>query len=174
MPSVSFIVNLVPASMAAFALAYAGDASPFAAMSSATAFCSSKVQSFASLAMAAWTVAESAPVEPPPDAPPPSVPALAPLFTVLPTRLNWLRMAPATSGPANTITRPMTAMIRTYSMIDCPRRRVPQGDTPPRRLIAAACIYGSLRSGFAIRAERRAIPKFCSGLAAAAIIEVTF
>ena len=78
------------------------------------------------------------PVEPP-DAPP-STPPVDPLFTVLPTKLNWFRMAPATPGPANTITRPMIAMIRTYSMIDCPRRRVFLGDTPPRRLIAAACM----------------------------------
>lgn len=47
------------------------------------------------------------------------------------------------------LTRPMTAMIRTYSMIDWPRRRVVSGATPPRGEIAAACICGSLRSGFA-------------------------
>ena len=85
--------------------------------------------------------------EPPPDAPPPSAPALVPLFTVLPTRLNWLRMAPATPGPANTMTRPMTAMIRTYSMIDWPRRLAALRATPPRGETAAACICGSLRSG---------------------------
>ena len=130
LPLVNLTENFVPASIATLAFAYAGDASPFAAMSSATALCSSRVQSFGSLATAVWTVAESAPVEPPPDAPP-SAPPVVPVFTVLPTRLNWLRMAPATPGPANTITRPMTAMIRTYSMIDCPRRRVPLGDTPP-------------------------------------------
>lgn len=39
---------------------------------------------------------------------------------------------------------------------------------PPRGENAAVCICGSLRSGFAIRAERRAIPKGCAGLAAAA------
>ena len=62
------------------------------------------------------------------------MPPVVPLFTVLPTRLNWFRMAPATPGPANTMTRPMTAMIRTYSTVDCPfGRRVNLGDTPPRK-----------------------------------------
>ena len=138
-------------------------------MSSATAFCSSSVQSFASLATAAWTVAESAPAEPPPDAPPLSTPPVVPLFTVLPTRLNWLRMAPATPGPANTITRPITAMIRTYSMIDCPRRRVPLGDTPPPK-VNCRCMHMRLPSLRVNRyiAERRAIPSICTGLAAAA------
>lgn len=37
-------------------------------------------------------------------------------------------MAPSTPGPANTITRPMTAMIRTYSMIPWP----PEADTSRR------------------------------------------
>ena len=50
------------------------------------------------------------------------------------TRLNWFLIADETQGPAISITRPMTAMIRTYSTVDCPfGRRVNLGDTPPRK-----------------------------------------
>ena len=148
-------------------------------MSSATAFCSSSIQSFASLATAACTVADAVPVSPPPDAPPPSVPPLAPPFTVLPTRLNWLRMAPETCGPANTTTRPMTAAINTYSMIDCPRRRVPLGDTPPpRRKCRCMHIAAPFAQGLQIRAKgrggRRFLWQFCrSGKVSSHVLDRT-
>lgn len=131
-------------------------------MSSATAFCSSRVQSFASLAIAAWTVAESVPADPPPDAPP-STPPTVPLFTVLPTRLNWLRMAPATPGPANTITRPMTAMIGTYSMIpwppeaDASRRYPPPGGSAPLHAYATLPSLSVNRNELSVGLSRESV-----------------
>ena len=86
---------------------------------------------------------------------------LAPPFTVLPTRFNWLRMAPETCGPANTTTRPMTAAINTYSMIDCPWRRVPLGDTPPpRRKCRCMHIAAPFAQGLQIRAKGRGGRRF--------------
>ena len=76
------------------------------------------------------------------------VPPAIPFPNIPVTVLNWFRMAPAKPGPANTITRPMIAMTRTYSIVDCPfRRRVNLGDTPPRKelpLRACAAPFGLL------------------------------
>lgn len=104
--------------------------------------------SFASLASAAWTVAEPAPLplpEPLGSQVPPAVP-----FTNTPaTVLNWFVIADETHGPAIGTTRTMIAMISTYSTVDCPfGRRVNLGDTPPRKefpLHACAAPLGLLR-----------------------------
>lgn len=110
--------------------------------------------SFASLAMAAWTVAESGPLplpEPLGSQVPPAVP-----FTNTPaTVLNWFLIADETQGPAIITTRTIIAMTRTYSMAPWPRRRVFLGDPPPRRLIAAACICDTpFAWGLILHAER--------------------
>lgn len=98
------------------------------AISVAAAFCSSSVQSFASLLttvfIASRYVFSSALMKLSPD---------APELTAFVTWLNWLRMAPETCGPANTTTKLMIAAIRTYSMIDWPLRRTVLGATPPPR-----------------------------------------
>lgn len=86
--------------------------------------------SFASLASAAWTVAEPAPLplpEPLGSQVPPAVP-----FTNTPaTVLNWFLIADETQGPAIITTRTIITMTRTYSMAPWPRRRVFLGDTHP-------------------------------------------
>ena len=110
--------------------------------------------SFASLASAAWTVAEPAPLplpEPLGSQVPPAVP-----FTNTPaTVLNWFLIADETQGPAIITTRTIIAMTRTYSMAPWPRRRVFLGDTHPRRLIAAACICDTpFAWGLILHAER--------------------
>lgn len=106
--------------------------------------------SFASLASAAWTVAEPAPLplpEPLGSQVPPAVP-----FTNTPaTVLNWFLIADETQGPAIITTRTIIAMTRTYSMAPWPRRRVFLGDTHPPK-VNCRCMHmrHSLRMGIDI------------------------
>lgn len=123
-------------------------------MSSATAFCSPRVQSFA---------CPSRPWRAPPgrsrnprryrcrNRSVPQVPPAVPFTNTPVTVLNWFLIADETQGPAIITTRTIIAMTRTYSMAPWPRRRVFLGDThPPKVNCRRMHMRHSLRMGIDI------------------------